>query len=132
MANPNGQPSHYFKKGNQHSVGNRGNHYPRALKGEYIEGVTFAKVHKLLEDVYRRAIEEGDNQAARLWLGYVLGKPVAAVEVSGPGGGPLPWGLVLTVIRSVVTDEDSRLKLSEAFEKLADAQNQAVAALPGS
>jgi hypothetical protein len=115
-----------FAKGNQISVGNRGNYHPRALKQRYIEETSYKDVKELMDDLYRRALRDGDIAAARTWLQYVIGKPTAHVEVTGSGGDPISLGLILAAINQAVPDPETRLRISEAFERLAATNSPAL------
>ena len=50
--------------------------------------------------------EDGDVQAAKLWLEYIIGKPPQALELSGPDGEPL--GLDWPRLQSVLLGALSR------------------------
>jgi hypothetical protein len=71
-----------------------------------------------MDDLYRRALEEGDIGAAKLWLAYTIGKPTTHVELSGSGGGPIAFGLLLAAIQQALPDPADRHRVSEAIQDL--------------
>lgn len=77
-----------FARGNKLARGNPNNRRMGELRKVLLDAVEPRHV----EGVYRvmlRAALEGDIAAARVVLDYAVGKPMQAVEVSGPDGGPL-------------------------------------------
>ncbi len=67
-----------FLKGNK---GGPGNPFGRAVarfRKKVLESVTEEDIERLVKALVRRATEAGDNQAAKLLLQYVIGKPADA------------------------------------------------------
>jgi hypothetical protein len=112
------KPNGDFARGNQISRGNRGNYHPRAFRQRYIEETSYEDVKRVMDDLYRRALEEGDIGAAKLWLAYTVGKPTTHVEVTGSGGGPVAFGLLLAAIQQALPDPADRHRVAEAIQGL--------------
>jgi hypothetical protein len=77
-----------FGPGNSISRGN-----PHARRMHELRGALLADADP---DAVRRVgrkllalAENGDVAAIKIWLSYVIGQPVQAVELTGPDGGPL-------------------------------------------
>jgi hypothetical protein len=81
-------PGGQFGPGNRYGRGN-----PNALKMfEYRQAMLGAVNPEIVEKVTKRlAIKalEGDLDAIKVFLDYCVGKPPAALELSGPDGAPL-------------------------------------------
>jgi hypothetical protein len=86
-----------FAAGNRHSVGHKGNGRQRELRAALIEAATPEKVREVEASLYELATG-GDVQAARVWLDHVVGKPLQAVEVSGPDGQGLGVEVLMTAV----------------------------------
>jgi hypothetical protein len=74
-----------FAAGNKLSLGNAGNRRQRELRTALVEAATPEKVRAVEESLHEVAVG-GDVAAAKVWLDHVVGKPVQAVELSGPDG----------------------------------------------
>src|SRR4051812_16452448 len=67
--------------------------------------------------------EDGDVQAAKLWLENVVGKPAQAIELSGPDGEPLgvDWGRLQAVLLGALSRfPEARVQVALALRGLAD------------
>jgi hypothetical protein len=63
-----------------------------------------------------RAIDAGDSKILKDTLDRVLGRPVTAIELSGPGGGPLRVQAASVVALALAAPE--QLAALEAFSRL--------------
>ena len=72
--------------------------------------------------VCEKAIEQamaGDHRARAFLANYLVGKPVQAVELSGPGGSDLNLFKVINVILGEFGDDpNARLKIGKALRQL--------------
>ena len=62
-----------------------------------IEAATPEKVRAVEESLHELAVG-GDVAAAKVWLDHVVGKPLQAVEVSGPDGQGLGVEVLMTAV----------------------------------
>jgi hypothetical protein len=63
----------------------------------------------------------GDVAAAKVWLDHVVGKPVQAVELSGPDGAALDLpAIVSTIMIALGDDPTARVKVAAAFRRLGE------------
>jgi hypothetical protein len=88
-----------FAAGNKFSLGNANARRMHELRRALLESATPEAVREVGLKLVELA-RAGDVQAARLWLEHCCGKPVQAVELSGPDGAPL--GGDLETLRAVV------------------------------
>ena len=86
-----------FTPGNAIGKGNPGNRRQRELRAALIEAATPEKVKAVEEALHELAVG-GDVAAAKVWLDHVVGKPLQAVEVSGPDGQALGMEVVMTAV----------------------------------
>ena len=107
-----------FTPGNAIGKGNPGNRRQRELRAALIEAATPEKVKAVEESLHELAVG-GDVAAAKVWLDHVVGKPVQAVELSGPDGQALDLpAIVSTIMIALGDDPDARVKVAAAFRKL--------------
>ena len=76
---------------------------------------------KILDTAIAQAIG-GDAEARRFLAQYLIGKPVQAVEISGPGGSSLSLGLILMAIREVAPDPAMQERIADRLQNLMSAQ----------
>jgi hypothetical protein len=88
-----------FGKGNRFGRGNPYLVRVHALRAKLAECATDDDLTRIVRKLSDLAAE-GDVSAARLWLEYAVGRPVQALELSGPDGEPL--GGDLATLRSVI------------------------------
>jgi hypothetical protein len=121
-----------FTPGNAIGKGNPGNRRQRELRAALIEAATPEKVKAVEESLHELAVG-GDVAAAKVWLDHVVGKPVQAVELSGPDGQALDLpAIVSTIMIALGDDPDARVKVAAAFRKLgSSADGDAVGGGPG-
>jgi hypothetical protein len=130
---PNGRQSDgRFATGNKHSLGHAGNRRQRELRAALIEAATPEKVKAVEEALHELAVG-GDVAAAKVWLDHVVGKPVQALEVSGPDGQALDLPAIVSTIMIALGDEPAaRIKVAAAFRKLGSSgDGDAVGGGPG-
>jgi hypothetical protein len=107
-----------FAAGNKISKGNLGNLRMKELRRCVLEAATpedgQAVIRKLSE-----LGKDGDVQAARCYLEFVVGKPVAQLEVSGPDGASLDLTTVVaTIMLALGDDQAARIRVAAAFRRL--------------
>ena len=123
-----------FTPGNAIGKGNPGNRRQRELRAALIEAATPEKVKAIEEALHELAVG-GDVAAAKVWLDHVVGKPVQALEVSGPDGQALDLPAIVATIMVALGDEPAaRVKVAAAFRKLGssgDGDGDAVGGGPG-
>jgi hypothetical protein len=77
--------------------------------------------------IVARALDEAEDGDARAreWLsGYLIGKPVAAVTVSGPEGGPLEVNAIVSAVLAALSEfPDARLAVADELRKVSYAHN---------
>jgi hypothetical protein len=117
---PNGrQIDGRFATGNKHSLGHAGNRRQRELRAALIEAATPEKVRAVEEALHELAVG-GDVAAAKVWLDHVVGRPVQALELSGPDGQALDLpAIVSTIMVALGDDPAARVKVAAAFRRLA-------------
>ena len=107
-----------FQAGNQIAKGHVGNARMRELRRTLVEAATPEKVKAVEESLHELAVG-GDVAAAKVWLDHVVGKPVQAVELSGPDGQALDLPAIVATIMVALGDEPAaRVKVAAAFRKL--------------
>src|SRR6516164_3129532 len=132
-ASPNGRHVNgRFAPGNQAAVGDPGNTRMKELRRALLECATEEKVKAVEESLHELAVG-GDVAAAKVWLDHVVGKPVQALEVSGPDGQALNLpSIVSTIMIALGDDPAARVKVAAAFRKLgSSADGDAVGGGPG-
>ncbi len=108
-----------FTAGHRFSVGNKGNYHPRTLRSQIVAETTLDQVRVLLDNLYNRAINEGNVSAARLWLDAILGKQKTEIEVSGPGGMPLITQVIMPVMMRVLENHPAvKEEVAQALAQL--------------
>ena len=90
---------HRFARGNKHGRGN-----PTAIRMhegrmQFLDAIHAGTLAALARKLQVSALE-GDLEATKLLLGYALGRPQQAVELSGPDGTPL--GLNVGAVTTIV------------------------------
>ena len=107
-----------FQPGNQIAKGNVGNARMKELRRTLVEAATPEKVKAVEESLHELAVG-GDVAAAKVWLDHVVGKPVQALELSGPDGTALDLPAIVATIMVALGDEPAaRVKVAAAFRKL--------------
>jgi hypothetical protein len=97
-ASPNGRHVNgRFALGNKVAVGNPGGSRMKELRAALLAAATPEKVKAVEESLHELAVG-GDVAAAKVWLDHVVGKPLQAVEVSGPDGQALGVEVVMTAV----------------------------------
>ena len=95
---PNGRTQDgRFASGNAISQGNLGNKRMKELRRALLDCATEVKVKAVEESLHELAVG-GAVAAAKVWLDHVVGKPLQAVEVSGPDGQALGMEVVMTAV----------------------------------
>jgi hypothetical protein len=104
--------------GSRLGVGNLGQHH----RGELRRALITAKTPEDIRRVGAKLVEEalaGNVYAAKVWLDHVLGRPLAAVEISGPNGGPLDMvKIVTTIMVALGNDQAAQVKVGQALRQL--------------
>jgi hypothetical protein len=107
-----------FAPGHSFSKGNPSNKRVAELRRTLLDCATPDRVKEVEQALFKAAVG-GDVPAAKVWLEYTIGKPVQAVELSGPDGSSLDLTTVVqTVLVALGDDVSARLKVAQAFRRL--------------
>ena len=107
-----------FVPGNTIARGNVGNARMKALRRALIDCVTPEKVAEVEASLYKLATG-GDVPAAKVWLDHVIGRPVQAVELSGPDGQTLGMEVVMTaVLAALAPYPEARLAVAARLKEV--------------
>jgi hypothetical protein len=90
------------------------------LRQAILDAVTVDQV-KAVIDKLRELAGDGDVAAARVFLEHVIGKPVQALELSGPEGESLGVEMVTlttTILASLAGHPEAKLVVAAALQKL--------------
>lgn len=119
MGENNGRDARgYFAAGNKFSKGNLGNARMKELRRALLECGTPERVAAVEKTLYQAAVG-GDVAAIRVWLEHMVGKPVQAVEVSGPDGSAIGLADVVSAVMEALGDDmDARVRIAAAFRRL--------------
>lgn len=108
----------FFTAGNTIGRGNPSNKRMAALRRALWDCGTPERVAAIEKTLYEAAVG-GDVAAIKVWLEHMVGKPIQALEVSGPEGQTLSVPKIVNVIMSVVgDDQETRVKLAQAFKEM--------------
>ena len=121
-----------FAKGNAIAAGNPMNLRMRELRRSLLDCATADHMREIFDSLMESA-RAGDTAAARVLLEYLTGKPVQAVDLSGPDGTALDLPAIVATIMVALGDEPAaRVKVAAAFRKLgSSADGDAVGGGPG-
>jgi hypothetical protein len=122
-----------FTTGNPGGAGNPNLKRVHALRNMLLAKVTDADFDEVLEKLIGMA-KGGDLDAIKELLNRLLGRPVAAVEVSGPDGEALGVNLAdvqLAVWESLKDEPAARQKVAAGLRKLAQKGTNGPAHLDG-
>ena len=101
---PNGRDARgLFAPGNQHSKGNVGRGRMTLLRRTLVDCATPEKVKEIEAKLYSLAIS-GDIAAIKIWLDHLIGRPVQAVELSGPDGAAPGLDTIMTAVLTALAD----------------------------
>jgi hypothetical protein len=107
-----------FTPGNAIGKGNPGNRRQRELRAALIEAATPEKVKAVEESLHELAVG-GDVAAAKVWLDHVVGKPLQAVEVSGPDGQGLGVEVLMTAVLAALSPyPEARLAVAARLKEV--------------
>src|SRR6478736_3466137 len=81
-------PGGRFGPGNKAALGNPNNRRMHELRAALLDAATPEQTAAIIRKMGEQAAA-GDVPSARVYLDYVCGKPVQALELSGPDGEPL-------------------------------------------
>jgi hypothetical protein len=95
------------------------------LRRAWLAAATPERVEALADKLFELALT-GDVQAARVWLEHVIGKPLQAVEVSGPDRAPLKLSTIVAVINEFIPDPETRYALADRFYQMSLAEHDDV------
>lgn len=113
-----------FTPGNKAAKNNRGRARMQELRDALLEAGTPERIAEVEASLREMAIG-GDVSAAKLWLGYMVGMPIQAVEVSTPDGKTLDVALVAAVVMEAIGDDQAaRLRVASAFAALGRRQDR--------
>ena len=122
---PNGRlPDGRFGAGNTISQGNVGNKRMKELRRALLDAVTPEDVQAVAKTLKELAVA-GDVPACKVLLDHVIGKPVQALELSGPEGSSLDLTTIVSTIMIALGDDmDARIKVAAAFHRLGEANRR--------
>ena len=109
-----------FAPGNKLGKGNPLARRSHELRKALVESADADAVREVGRKLKEFALE-GDVSAAKLWLEYTVGKPVQAVEVSGPDGEPLgvDWGRLQNVLLGALASfPEAKIQVAMALKGL--------------
>jgi hypothetical protein len=86
-----------FAPRNAISQGNLGNKRMKALRRALLDCATEEKIKAVEKALYDLAIG-GDVTAAKVWLDHVIGRPLQAVELSGPDGQAMEMEVLMAAV----------------------------------
>jgi hypothetical protein len=120
----NRRPDGRFGPGNTASRGNPAHKRMQEFRRRLLDAVDPAQVEEIGRKLTTLAAG-GDLEAARTILPYLLGRPPASVEVSGPDGEPLAvmnWLVVQRMLMDALKNyPEARAKVAEGLMRLHDA-----------
>jgi hypothetical protein len=86
-----------FGRGNKAAAGNPRNRRTRQLRREWLAAVTLKDLRRVSDNLLK-ASDNGDVLASRVWLEFVLGKPVQGIEVSDQDGQPMGIEVLMAAV----------------------------------
>jgi hypothetical protein len=113
-----------FAPGNQYAAGNPNHKRMYELRKALLDAATPEQVKVVADKMYDLATT-GDVAAAKLWLEFVIGKPVQGIEVAGVGGSPLgmDWDRLQAVLLGALARfPEARIEVVAALRGLTDAR----------
>lgn len=122
MSTVNHRSDGRFAPGNRAALGNPLNRRMQALRKALLDSAEPDDVRRVGKRLLALA-EEGDVQAAKVYLDFLIGRPAQAIELSGPDGEPLgvDWERLQTVLlTSLSRFPEARLAVVMALKGLAD------------
>jgi hypothetical protein len=107
-----------FAAGNRAAVGHVSNARMKELRRALLDCATEEKVKAVEESLHELAVG-GDVAAAKVWLDHVVGKPLQAVEVSGPDGQGLGVEVLMTaVLAALAPYPEARLAVAARLKEI--------------
>jgi hypothetical protein len=112
-----------FGPHNRYGRGNPRHRQMQALRGELLDAATPGDVRAVGAKLVELA-KAGDVQAAKLWLEFVVGKPVQAVALTDAEGEPLAgldWGRVQeAILEALAPFGEAKVAVAMRLRSLAD------------
>jgi hypothetical protein len=107
-----------FARGNQISRGHQGNRRMSELRQSILSAASEDDVQAIIRKMAEMG-RTGDVMAARVFLEYVVGKPVQALELSNADGSAIELtSVVATIMVALGDDPAARAKVAAAFRRL--------------
>jgi hypothetical protein len=109
-----------FALGNRYGKGNPQARRMAEIRQALLDAAAPEKAAEVIRKMGDMAVD-GDTTAARIYLEYTAGKPIQALELSGPDGEPLAvdWSRLTTVILGAVGDDPkARASIARALRGL--------------
>ena len=104
--------------GSRIGVGNSGQRHRGELRRSLINADTPENIRKVGEKLVQMALD-GDVHAAKVWLDQVLGRPLAAIEVSEPSRGHIDiFRVVNTIMKALGDDPEAQARIVAALRQL--------------
>jgi hypothetical protein len=117
----------YFRKGNNYSRGNAGARRMHELRQAVLDAVNVDQVKNVINKLAELA-GNGDVAAARVFLEHCIGKPVQALQLSGPDGqslGPDLNAITPTILTALAEHPEAKIVVAAALQKLNHAHDEA-------
>jgi hypothetical protein len=120
---PDRGPRGHFAKGNRIAAGNPQARRQHAHRMQFLDAIAEGTIPALARQLQIKALG-GDLDCAKILLDYCLGKPVAAMEISGPGGESLGinfHAVTAVVLDALADDPSKRIEVAAKLMELDDA-----------
>ncbi len=110
-----------FAKGHAGLGGRPKSKFRARSKHDYLQRLhdkmSLSQWDKILDTAIAQAIA-GDAKARAYLTLYAIGRPLQAVEISGPGGSPLSLGTILLALREVTPDPVMQEMMADKLQQI--------------
>jgi hypothetical protein len=122
---PNGRlEGGLFAKGNRLAKGNKNARRMSELRQTLLGAVDEVKLVQAFQKLQDLALA-GDLAAMNLYLGYAIGKPTQAVEVTGAEGSPLGGGELSSIVMAALDRyPDARFAVAAELRHIRDTSSE--------
>lgn len=95
------QPNGWFRKGNPGSPHGNTDKATYRVRRELAKAIT-PEAARAVADKLIELCRAGNVEAIKLFLAYILGRPVQQVALTGPGGGPIELAAAIGAVRGAL------------------------------